>query len=76
MEEKRKDLTSEKQKRLLQDLVREISREKIDFYYRSTGDVAYELESYIKGKSNLSVTDRTLLEPLSRQDIQILLSLH
>ena len=76
MEEKRADLISEKRKKLLQRLVEELSREHVDFYYKPTTEIAFILKSYIDDKTKLSVEERKLLEPLSQQDIQVLLSLH
>ncbi len=75
MEEKRKDLTSEQQRRLLQKLVERLSQEHPDHYYQSTSEIAAQLENYILQKDKLSFDDRTLLAPLSRYDIQLLLSL-
>ena len=76
MEEKRKNLESEKQKRLLQRLVGELSHSRQDFYYRSTSEIAFLIKGYISGDANLSVEERGLLAPLSESDIQIRLSLH
>ncbi|MEM6538908.1 MAG: hypothetical protein AAF742_09270 [Pseudomonadota bacterium] len=73
---KREDLTVEKQKKILERLVGELSRDHIDFYYKSTIDVAYLLRDYIRGKAQLSVDERALVEPLSQRDIQLRLSLH
>ncbi|MQY42748.1 hypothetical protein GG681_08840 [Epibacterium sp. SM1969] len=75
VEEKRKDLTSEQQRRLLQKLVERLSQEHPDFYYQSTSEIAAQLENYILQKDKLSFDDRTLLAPLSRYDIQLLLRL-
>lgn len=75
MEEKRKDLTSEQQRRLLQKLVERLSQEHPDFYYQSASEIAAQLENYVQQKDKLSFDDRTLLAPLSRYDIQLLLSL-
>ncbi len=76
MEEKRKDLTSEKQKTLLQSVVLELSRSHPDFYYKSTSQIAYLIKAYVKAGSGLTQDDRALLEPLSAYDIQLLLSLN
>ena len=61
MEEKREDLISEKRKKLLQRLVEELSREHIDFYYKSTAEIAFVLKNYIDDKTKLSVEERKLL---------------
>ena len=76
MEEKRQDLTSEKQKQLLQLLVSQMSHDDPDLYYRSTSQIAFQIEAYIRGDNDLSLDDLTLLAPLDARDIQLLLSLH
>ena len=76
LEEKRKDLDSEKQKKLLFRLVDELSRSSPDLYYRSTGEIAAYLEAYIRKGAKLSADDRALLTRLSRRDLEVLLSLH
>ena len=76
MEEKREDLVSEQRKKLLHRLVEELSRENVDLYYKPTTEIASVLKNYIDDKTKLSVEERKLLEPLSRYDIQLLLSLH
>ncbi|NRA28679.1 MAG: hypothetical protein HRU11_00340 [Parvularculaceae bacterium] len=76
MEEKRQDLDSEKQKKLLERLVSELSREHIDFYYRPTSDIAFAIEKHIKETASLNQEERALLDRLAPRDIQILLSLH
>lgn len=75
MEEKHKDLIVTKRKALLFDIVNEISQTHGDFYYRPTGDIAFEIEKHIKASKKLSVEQREILAPLSRRDIQLLLSL-
>ncbi|MEM9667730.1 MAG: hypothetical protein AAF950_02300 [Pseudomonadota bacterium] len=75
MEEKRKDLDAEKQKKLLHRLVEELSKSHMDFYYRSTSEVAFLLKSYIDGEAKLSVEEKALLSSLSQKDIQLKLSL-
>ncbi|MEM6415997.1 MAG: hypothetical protein AAF720_15225 [Pseudomonadota bacterium] len=75
MEEKREDLEAEKQKELLQKLVAELSRSHLDFYYKSTIEVAYLLKDYIKKGAKLTQDERALLAPLSQHDIQLRLSL-
>ncbi|MFW8595081.1 hypothetical protein [Cribrihabitans neustonicus] len=76
LQDKRKDLDSEKQKQLLSRLVEELSRTEMDFYYRSTTEVAALLKQYIDGKARLSAEERALLQRLSRRGIEMLLSLH
>ena len=48
LEEKRRDLESERTKRLLMVIVEELSKSELDFYYRSTSDVALLLQSHIQ----------------------------
>ncbi|MEM8635184.1 MAG: hypothetical protein AAGF33_09435 [Pseudomonadota bacterium] len=76
MEEKRKDLDAEKQKRLLERLVGELSRSHIDLYYQSTSEVAFLLRKYIDKDAKLSVEEQVLLKPLSEYDIQLRLGLN
>lgn len=76
LQDKRKDLDSEKQKQLLQRLVEELSRTEMDFYYRSTTEVAALLEQHIAKKARLTAEERALMQRLSRRDIEVLLSLH
>ncbi|MEM6412708.1 MAG: hypothetical protein AAF683_14370 [Pseudomonadota bacterium] len=76
MEEKRKDLDAEKQKRLLERLVGELSRSNIDLYYQSTSEVAFLLRKYIDKDAKLSVEEQGLLKPLSEYDIQLRLGLN
>ncbi len=76
MEEKRQDLTSEKQKQLVQMLVSQMSQDDPQLYYLPTSQIAFQIEAYIRGDNDLSVEDLTLLAPLSAHDIQLMLSLH
>ena len=75
LEEKRKDLESERTKRLLMVIVEELSRTELDFYYRSTSDVALLLQSHIQKGARLAIEDRQLLSKLSRRDIAMILSI-
>lgn len=76
LEDKRKDLASEKQKRLLQRLVEELSQTDRDLYYRSTADIAAMIERHVAQADTLNAEDRALMQRLSRRDIEVLLSLH
>ncbi|MEL7042358.1 MAG: hypothetical protein AAGL90_12590 [Pseudomonadota bacterium] len=75
MEEKRKDLRAEKQRKLLEQLVDELSRADPNFYYQSTSDIAYLLKDHVTTARGLTVEDRELLAPMSARDIQMLLSI-
>ena len=70
------ELTSTKQKKLLQRLVEELSREDSNFYYQPTSEIAFALKKRIDDKTTLTAEETKLLEPLSRHDIQVILSLH
>ncbi len=76
LEEKRKDLDAEKQKKILLRLVDELSQSSPDLYYRPTSDIAAYLEKYIRGNAKLTADERTLMNRLSRRDLEVLLSLH
>ena len=76
LEEKRKDLDAEKQKRLLFRMVDELSQSSPDLYYRPTSEIATYLEGYIRKGARLSADDRALMTRLSRRDLEVLLSLH
>ncbi len=76
LEDKRKDLDSEKQKQLLRKLVEDLSKQHIDLYYQPTSEIAAFLEKQIESGKSLLAEDRALLRRLSRRDIEVLLSLH
>lgn len=76
MEEKRADLRSERQRKLLQTLVEDLGRANPQFYYMSTIQVARALKDYVANEAKLPQDDRALLDALKPEDIQILLGLH
>jgi hypothetical protein len=76
LRDKRKDLDGEKQKRLLQKLVSDLSRENPNVYYKSTSEIALMLKRTIDAGNGLTTDDRTLLQRLTVRDIEVLLSLH
>lgn len=76
LEEKRKDLDSEKQKRLLRKLVEDLSQKEPDLYYQPTSQIASFLIKYIDGDAGLLDEERLLLKRLDQRDIEVLLSLH
>ncbi len=76
LHEKRKDLDGERQKRLLDKLVSDLSHEDPNIYYMPTAGIAALLHETIKSGGRLSTEERHLLERLSLRDIEVLLSLH
>ena len=75
MEEKRKDLAGERQKKLLRKLVEDLSSEEPELYYQPTSYIAQLLHERIKTGGRLSKEDRELLSTRSERDIEVLLSL-
>ena len=76
MEEKRKDLEAEQQKKLIYKLVAKLNDLHPSLYYSATSEVAYHVDEYIKAAKGLSRSELELLKGLSRHDIQMILSLH
>ena len=76
LQDKRKDLESARQKKLLQRLVEALSTAQPDLYYQATSTIAVLLEAHIQRGAGLSLEERELLQPLSKRDIEALLSLH
>ncbi|MEO1303729.1 MAG: hypothetical protein AAFV37_02045 [Pseudomonadota bacterium] len=75
MEDKREDLTSEKQRVLLERIVADLSASDPNFYYQSTSDIAYLIKDFVGSNKTLNVEDREILLPLTARDIQLLLSI-
>jgi hypothetical protein len=76
MEEKHRDLIASKQKSLINTVVARLSELHPSLYYSSTSEIAYEIERYIGSGDGLSHDETELLKGLSRNDIQMILSLH
>lgn len=76
LEEKIADLASQKQKKLLQRLVGELSKSNPELYYQATSEVARALKLHIDGEAKLFQEERELLQVLSQRDIEVLLSHH
>ena len=76
LQDKRKDLDGERQKKLLQKLVEEMSRERPDLYYQATSAIAVQIKAHIDNGGGLSTEDRVLMQRLNARDIEVLLSLH
>ncbi|MEM6276876.1 MAG: hypothetical protein AAF714_07980 [Pseudomonadota bacterium] len=75
LEDKRSDLESEKRKRLLQDIVQELSAEEPDLYYQATNVIAKMIHQRIKSGEGMTQDRTALLGDLSDRDIEVLLSL-
>ncbi|NDV51488.1 hypothetical protein [Salipiger sp. PrR003] len=76
LQEKRKDLDSEKRKKLLESLLQEMARDNPDLYYQSTSEIAQLLKARIDRGTALHPEQRELLSGLGPHDIKLLLSLH
>jgi len=76
MEDKRQNLKSNKQVRLMEKIMLDLADHHPSFYYLSTIEIANEIKNYIDTKNKLSKEDLALLDDLEVRDIQILLSLH
>ena len=76
LQEKKKDLDGEKQKKLLLKLLEKLSAENGDLYYQSSSVVAGQIREYAQEGSNLNADERALLAPLTQRDIEVLLALH
>jgi len=76
LEEKIADLTAQKQKKLLQRLVEELSKTNPELYYQATSQIARELKTHIDHGASLNQEERELLQQLSQRDIEVILSLH
>ena len=76
MEEKHRDLIVNKQRQLLNVIVVRLNELNPSFYYLSTSEVAYEIEQYVQQAKELTRDEIELLSGLSRNDIQMILSLH
>ncbi|MEM7747795.1 MAG: hypothetical protein AAF346_06050 [Pseudomonadota bacterium] len=76
LHDERKDLDSERQKKLLRRLVEDLTNSRPDLYYQSTSEIARQIAELIKSGGHLSADDRALLQKLSQRDIAVLLSLN
>lgn len=74
--EKIEDLIAEKQRRLLQRLVEELSKSNPELYYQPTSQIARELAQHIAEGTGLIHEERELLQQLDQRGIEMLLSLH
>ena len=76
LQDNRKDLEGERQRKLLLGLVNKLSASQPDLYYRSTADIARQLIDMAQTGGGLSADDRALLARLPQRDIEIMLSMH
>jgi hypothetical protein len=76
LQDKRSDLTVERQKRLLARFVAELCEEHGDLYYQPTSEIARLIASHIAESAELTDEDRAALDGLKARDIEVLLSLH
>ncbi|MFW2587446.1 hypothetical protein [Sagittula sp. SSi028] len=76
LQDKRNDLDAERQKRLLQRMVAELSGAHPDIYYTATTDIAAMLQQDIAEGRGLNQDERALMQRLTRRDIEVMLSLH
>lgn len=76
LEDKFADLTAQKQRKLLQRLVEDLSKTNPELYYQSTTQIARELAEHIDDGKSLSHEERELLKTLDQRGIEMLLSLH
>ncbi|MEM9583978.1 MAG: hypothetical protein AAGA08_12755 [Pseudomonadota bacterium] len=75
LEDKQSDLIAEKRRKLIDQLIAEVSQSGYDLYYAPTSEVATYLLGYIEKTARLNADDRALLEGLNRRDIEIILSI-
>jgi hypothetical protein len=76
MEERRKDLISTQQRKIVNAVVAVLNESHPSFYYLSTIEIAAEIKKYIHEPGKLGHDDLQLVKDLKRHDIQMLLSLH
>ncbi len=76
MQEKQKDLTSVKQKQVLNKILQTLSERHPSMYYLSTVEIANQIKRHIDETGELSLEEQALVKPLELREIQILLSLH
>ncbi len=74
LQDKRKDLDAEKQKKLVARLVADLSASRPDLYYQSTSEIARQLMEHIQSGADLLAEERTLLLRLNQRDLQVMLS--
>lgn len=80
LEEKRKDLDHEQQRRVVMQLVQKLSESHPDFYYQSSAQIAHLLKNYIDSdapflqEAQLFQEERALIKRMSQKDIEVMLS--
>ncbi|WP_226553059.1 MULTISPECIES: hypothetical protein [Celeribacter] len=76
LQDKKSDLDSEKQKKILSRLVKVLSEEHPELYYQPTAEIAGLVMGMIEEGKSLNGEERHLMQRLSLRDIEVLLSLH
>ena len=81
MEEKRNELKSAKQERLILEIMSKLSESDPSLYYLSTIEIATEIQKVIDNSNNaasvkLSTEQKQLMSGLDRHAIQMILGLH
>jgi len=76
LQDKRSELDAERRKEVLTRMLQELSAEDPGLYYRATSDIAAQIRARIDDSKALNGEERSLLAPLTRRDIAVLLSLH
>ena len=75
MEEKRRDLDVEKQKKIIFKLVEKLSLSDPDLYYRSTSEIALIVKNLIDSREHLLDIERELVSDLTSRDIELRLGI-
>lgn len=68
-----KELKIEKQKLIIDRIISQLSKDE-SLYYLSTMEICHEVHSIIQSGSHLSLKEFEIVETLSSQDIQTLIS--
>lgn len=71
--ELKRELKIEKQKQIIDKIITKLSKDE-SLYYLSTMDICFEVHKIIQSGKELSHSDFELVENLSSQDIQTLIS--
>ena len=75
LKDRRSELDGEKQKKLLNGLLNDLSAARPDLYYQPTSAIALQIHDHIQN-THFNAEETELLRRLSQHDIEVLLSLH